>query len=285
MPPLTLEDWRNTATIASAVVSLVALFRPELQRLFARFSGTLLIYPVSERMEIGFSGAGATVGLELNIRARSRDFFVRDANMAIVRLKDNARYSLSWGALRPPVLIGSVQSATFEVPAGFVLEPKVPRRLNIAFQDLVVRDEIMDTLISLREKWWETLRKEGLFPPPVATEESSNFRATIDGLYDQFSQEEPFITAWTTLQRKCYWQPGEYLATVKFSTTEPEQVFEFRRTFSLSREESDRLHANAIPMLRQNVGLTDVPLFFAHPKAQVSPNARRNRLVRGEKGV
>ena len=274
--PAPLEVWRNAATVASATIALIALFRPELQKLVARFRGSLLIYPVGERVEIGFSGAGATTGFELILRARSRDFFVRDAEVEIVRLRDAAHHSLSWGAFRPPALIfGSSQQSPPEVPAGFLLEPKAPRRLNIAFQDRDLRDDIMSVLASLRERWWEALREAGLYPPPADTGENVDYRSTINEFYDPFSKEDNFVAAWTSLQRCCYWQPGDYRAVFKFVSTEPEQAFEFECRFSLSQAESDRLHANAIPMLRQIVGLTDMPLFFAYPKLQLPPSTAK----------
>ena len=179
-------------------------------------------------------------------------------------------------AFRPPVQIGSSQQGAFEVPAGFLLEPRAPRRLNIVFHDQALQDEITDILSSLRERWWEALRAAGLFPPPAATDESVDYRATVNEFYDHFSQDQDFVAAWTALQRKCYWQPGEYIAVVNFHATEPEQKFEFSCNFTLSQADSDRLHANAIPMLRQNVGLTDVSLSFANPKVQ-SPRARHAR--------
>jgi hypothetical protein len=273
--PASLEDWRNAATVASATIALIALFRPELQKLVARFVGSLHIYPVGERVEIGFSIAGATTGLEVILRARSRDFFIRDAKVEVVRLKDGARHTLSWGALRSPAMIFGNQQPT-EIPAGFLLEPKAPRRLNIAFQDRELRDEIVDILSALREKWWEALREAGLFPPPDATSENADYRAAINDFYDEFSKEAGFVASWESLQRLCYWQPGDYHAVVKFNSTEPEQTFNFSCRFSLSKAESDRLHANAIPMLRQNVGFTDASLFFAYSKFQALPSTAQN---------
>jgi hypothetical protein len=269
MPPVPLEIWRNAATVASASIALAAFFRPELQKLFARFRGRLLIYPVGERIEIGLSHAGATIGIEIVLRARSRDFFVRDGTVEVIRQRDGSRHFFSWAAFRPPNLVfGVPQQITLEVPVGFLLEPKSPRRLNIAFQDRVLQEEIESALSPLRERWSSKLREAGIFPPPTAAGNDAEQKITIDELYDDFSKEADFIQAWTALQRSCYWQPGSYLATILFNATEPEQVFKFTCGFDLSQTDSDRLHANAIPILRQNVGLRDANLSFANPKFQ-----------------
>jgi hypothetical protein len=174
----------------------------------------------------------------------------------------------------PPALVFVAnQQPNLEVPAGFLLEPKAPRRLNIAFQDRLLRDEILNTLTPLREKWFNELRDSGLLRPPTVAPNNVDRRAELDDLYERFSKQPDFVTVWATLQRMCYWLAGEYSAVARFQATEPEQVFEFRFRFRLSQSESDHLHANAIPMLRMNVGLPEASLFFAYPRLQVEQDS------------
>lgn len=201
---LSLDDWRNIATMVSAVIALIALFRPEITRVLSRLVGAVRIYLVGETVEVGYSGSGATVAIEVTLRALSRDFFVSDAEVEVVRKKDGARHLMHWGAFRPPGLLFPVpQQITLESPAGFLLEPRNPRRLNVLFNDRAVRDEVLAVVEPLRPAWWQLLSE--------ASGDVDREGVELAGrLFESFSKLEEPIKAWQQLQRICYWETGDY---------------------------------------------------------------------------
>jgi hypothetical protein len=272
-----LLEWRTYAALASAAIALVALFRPELTKLFVRHFGEVKLYPVGKKLEVGYGGVGATVAVELIVRAKARDFFVTQAAIEVVRSRDGAKYHLDWAALRPTgILLGSGQSGTYETPAGFLLEPRNPRRLHIVFNDFKLLDEVNSILEPLRQTWWtqtRPLRQEG----PSSSKKEDTAQA-LAAAYVDFRNSSVSTTAWTEIHKLCYWQSGEYTVVIRISTGEPERDYLLRGSFELTKSESDALYANAVIILDQNAGFNDLGLYFARPVLQIPRLAEEMQL-------
>ena len=235
----------------------------ELESLLKRFFGRVDLYPVGETIELGYSSAGATVGVEVVTPARRVEIFVREARVEVTRIKDGAHHILDWGAFRPPgIVFGTPANLTLEIPAGFLLETKTPRRLNVAFNDRGVRDEIDDVIGPLRQDWFDQLRK--LEIPPDS--QNPGRPVAFEQLYDVMSKSPRWVEAWTALQRRCYWSPGRYKLRIVFLTAEPEKTIDRTLGFEISQKDSELLYGNATTMLRQNVGQQDWSLYFARVK-------------------
>jgi hypothetical protein len=260
-------QWTAAGTAGSALVAVLALVRPELERALRRWRGRLEVYDLGETVEIGYGAAGPIVGLDLNLRAVHRDFFVATAEARVTRLSDGATHLLPWGGFRQPgALFPGAPAPYVETPAGFELQTGQARRINVAFADRETRDKMLAVLLPLRKGFQELLAEAGVAADPEAMQ---SIQANFDKVYAALSKQDDWREAWTELQRLCYWTPGEYEVVLRIQCSDPST--EVRRTyrFALSKEESDALFGNAVVMQRQNVGMLDWHLHFANPKFSV----------------
>jgi hypothetical protein len=65
----------DLALIATAVIALVALLRPDIERVFQRRKAVVDVHPAG-RLEVGFSNFGPTIGLQGTMQAINGDEFI-----------------------------------------------------------------------------------------------------------------------------------------------------------------------------------------------------------------
>ncbi|GMU65397.1 MAG: hypothetical protein AMXMBFR36_16710 [Acidobacteriota bacterium] len=264
-----LIEWRTYATIASAVVAFVALLRPEISKLFSKLRGRIALHPMGDSVELGFGGAGATVGIDLVVRSTARDFFVSEIRLTCRRLEDGMSRSFVWGVFRPTLApFVAQQPVNLETPAGFYLEPRSPRRLGIVFYDRLSRGEVAGVIEPLRRKWFDATSSllEGAAP---AADDPDAFQKLREASFTTFSNSGDSLQAYGELQRAFYWKPGEYELIVEAVSEDPRMIFEHSVRFQLSKQDSDSMYHNATVILRQNAGFGDWTLYFARPALSV----------------
>jgi len=278
-----LLEWRTYATVASAAIALTALLRPEIAKLFAKWRGKIAIYPVGEVCEVGFGGAGATIGLELVLRSLARDFFLSEIQLVCRRVEDGMVRTFTWGVFRPPLAPFLPQQPTgVETPAGFYLEPKAPRRLGVVFFDRASRSDVLNAIEPLRRKWFEEFTSIQQQFVGVAGGEGEGPKKAIEQALRAFLATDEALTAFGHVQRAFFWRPGGYELAVVAIGEEPRR--EFRRTlrFLLEQSESDALYRNPTVILRQSAGFSDIPLYFA--RAPLTPISAEGKRAANERG-
>ena len=123
----------DLALAATAVIALVALLRPDIERLFQRRRAVIDVHSAG-RLEVGFSNFGPTLGLQGTMQAINADEFISFSKVIVVSVADNLRHEFQWGVFRPQSFPGTAQQ-TFEIASGFLLSVASPRRFNIQFHD------------------------------------------------------------------------------------------------------------------------------------------------------
>lgn len=249
------------------IIAVVALAQPWIIGLYQRFvrRAAIDVYEAGT-IEICYASAGTTISLQGTLRAIHTDQFIREISLRLVRLHDRSQHDLEWAAFHP---VGAQVSAsatpTIEVPAGFLLTVGSPHRFRIQFMDPVVFTEIGALLDQLRTDWGNALLAayggsitENLDP---ATAQS-----ITDQAYAEFNGAPSTLNAYGELDRRCYWDAGDYSLTMTVSTARPERSFSRTWRFSIAQGDVDRLRLNRVGVLAQVAGRMTGQYNFVYAK-------------------
>jgi hypothetical protein len=255
------DDLRNYATVFAAIIALIALFRPDVARLIARYRLRLDVHPAAaSRVEVGFSNFGPTIGLQGTIRAIGTDAFITTARIIIERVADHLRHEFDWAVFRQLALSASSQQGV-ELASGFALPMQSPRRFNVQFHDTATAQRYNQALIDLHQLWVTYLQGQGII---LANTQPGQIRP----LYDTFHTAEnaKIASLYQLVEREFYWIEGTYRLTFLVRTSRPEREFKFDHTFDLTAGESASLRLNAIGCLLAACNVPDVIFNFAYAR-------------------
>lgn len=224
-------------------------------------------YAGGDSVEIGYSGLGATLGLDVLLRAVKSEYFVSSIELKCVRANDAMTRRFSWVASRPPALFfASQHSGQVEVPAGFLLEPRAPRHFYAIFSEPDSRNEVEAEVAIVRPLWRKKLGENAEALAQLRRTGAPGVNAAIEEGYREFSAGQEWLKAWEGIQRAFFWKEGKYEAELVVRTDGPKREFTKALRFSIARSESDLLYSNAVVIMRQGVGFSDWALSFVRSK-------------------
>jgi len=209
----TNQELATAAQAATAVIALVALFRPDIQRLIQRRRAIIDVHPAG-RLEVGFGNLGPTIGVQGTLQAIHRDAFITYSRVTVVRVADNLRHDFQWAVFRPQTFGAGMQQA--EIASGFLLSVAAPRRFNIQFHDTGTLDNFRQSLTDLQRLWTEHLQAQGIVLANVPAGE-------ISKAYDTFYQQRiaDITLIYQVIDRQFYWIPGQYKIYFEIRSTRP----------------------------------------------------------------
>jgi hypothetical protein len=223
------------AATASAVIALIALFRPEISRAFRRSTNDVEL-TLTPRLEVGFGSFGPTINVLGSLRAIGHDQFVSAITLTVVRAADHLRREFVWAALLPPSLF--LRPETAEIAAGFSLSVANAHRFNVQFHDPMAQERVDAVTDIVRAAYLGFLQNNKIWLRDIPLQERWV-------LYERFGREVAAVAdARTSLDRIFYWEPGRYNATLTVSTTRPSKSYLFEQTFSISVPNTDALRSN-----------------------------------------
>jgi len=247
----------DLALVATAIIALVALLRPDIERVFQRRRATIEMHPAG-RLEVGFSNFGPTIGVQGTLQAISGDRFIAFSKVSVERVVDNLRHEFQWAVFRPQSLSGALEQV--EIASGFLLSAAAPRRFSIQFHDSTTADNYRQSLIELQQLWRDYLQAQAIeiadLPP-----------AQIRGIYQIFHAAHitEIAPLHQMIDRQCYWNAGNYRMTLELRTSRPAQIFTFGYTFILSDAESRSVRLNAIACQMAMCNVPNPIFNFAYP--------------------
>ena len=253
-----LSFWPEAVT---AIVAVLALFRPEIGKLFRRWTNKLSVFPTA-RLEVGFAEFGPTIGLFGSMVAESNDQLILDMNVIVTRERDNATHVFSWGVFRSPNLAQTLDKAEFHAASAFTIKQNEAKLLNVQFHDTNTRDRYRDILLGYQEQFFQFAQqhKLSLVPKPEVQSETRK----------QFESANPNATstAWARIKDEFYWEAGKYRCRLSVRTSNPEKEFKYEWMFSLSEREVDSLRPNIISLMDSARGALQTPYNFVFPLIQ-----------------
>jgi len=201
--------WSNgdLATAATAVVAVLALLRPDFERLLRRQRAAIDMHPAG-RLEVGFSNFGPTIGLQGTLQAIRADEFISSSSVTIERVADNLRHEFQWAVFRSTQFATAQQG--FEIASGFLLSVATPRRFNIQFHDTVTADVFRQPLLDLQQLWNNYLQNENIVLAEIAPDQIRN-------IYNRFHEATlaQITPLFQVIDQHFYWMPGAYRMRVE----------------------------------------------------------------------
>jgi hypothetical protein len=196
----------DLALVATAVIALVALLRPDIERVFQRRRGTIEMHPAG-RLEVGFSNYGPTIGVQGTLQAISGDRFIIFSKVTVERVADNLRHEFQWAVFRPQSLSRALEQV--EIASGFLLSAAAPRRFSIQFHDSATADNYRQSLIELQQLWRDYLQTQAIDIANIPS-------AQIRGIYQTFhaARIAEISPIHQVIDRQFYWISGNYRMTL-----------------------------------------------------------------------
>jgi hypothetical protein len=218
---------------------------------------------------IGYDHLGPTIYLIGTIRALDKDVFIRTIDLLVIREKDKAQHVFEWAAFLSPIIdVSGSLPAPQEIPSGFMISPNSPHRFYIIFRDSNLFKDMRSSLNEYYSEWYKTteelskiwLSLTGVPPQPAILAQQS-------AVIDRFRKSKIHVDTFTALDRKCYWEAGDYQLTINIRASKPDVTFTRRYRFSISEVDSKNLKLNVISILKQPVSrylrVPDPPYNFA----------------------
>jgi len=243
--------------IASILIALIALFRPEIWRLLRRWQNRIDFFP-QRKIEIGFSSWGPTIGLVGSIRGFPNDQYVKSISIRLVRERDQLSHIFDWAVFRSIALFGDAKD--LQIASGFTLRSNDARTLNIQFWDNDTRQEVEASLERLRQSLFDFAKKSNL---TIAAKTQLEAQALFQG---DFQKAEPNLQGaiWSEIDRKFYWVPGAYRVSLIIETWDPQKTFEQSFRFELTAEEAETIRINIVAAMLGTSG-ANVHYNFVNP--------------------
>jgi hypothetical protein len=204
---------------------------------------------------IGYNTSGPTIGLNGTIRALNKDVFIRTIDLLVVREKDKAQHYFKWIAFQSPKIdIAGSQPTPMELPSGFLVSPNSPHRFNIVFNDNELFNDIRPLLNAYYSGWYKTTEELNKIWLPLSGMTPSlpiiNQRFEV---IERFRKSPIHVDTFTALDRKCYWEQGNYQLIINVTTSKPNKTFTNRYHFSITEADSRILKLNVITILEEPV--------------------------------
>jgi hypothetical protein len=253
----TNEELATAFQAATAIIALVALFRPDIGRFVQRRRAIIDVHPAG-RLEVGFGNFGPTVGVQGTLQAIHRDAFITYSRVTVVRVADNSRHDFQWAVFRPQTFGGGMQQA--EIASGFLLSVAAPRRFNIQFHDTGTLDNFRQSLTDLQKLWTEHLQAQGIVLANVPAGE-------ISEAYNTFHNQKlaDITPIYQVIDRQFYWTPGQYQMSLEIRSVRLVRSIIQNFSFILSDADSISLRLNVVAAMRAVCSLPNVIFNFAFP--------------------
>lgn len=261
------EGW----TLAIAVV---ALMQPWLTAAWKRLfkAGTIDIYETGS-LEIGFSGAGATIAVIGTLRSRDRDMFIERAYLTLLMPTDSEPRRLDWAVFRTTKTVIGQTAAVFgqlgqtgevsvDLPASFMISAVQPYRFNILFSDILLADQLRSILMKYSQSWLSYLDRQGVTARmnALGTDQQKLLTALMKA-FDAFMTTTEYVAALTEVEKLFYWTPGTYRLTFNVETARPNRRYRETWSFNLLEDAIESLRLNPPAILSEAAGL---PLMSGH---------------------
>jgi hypothetical protein len=226
------------------------------RRLFKR--GTIDIYETS-RIEVGYSGFGATIGIMCTLRARDRDMFIQWAKLSLLNNKDGSRREFSWSAFRTPKIsvgmnTGQSAEVALDAPFSFLVSSLEPYRFNTIFSDDTLIAAARPVVEAVRKDWLVCVQKLELSGAILDPGSQQALMKKLRRAFDLFSATPGYQDALERLKALYYWAPGSYQLTLEIQTARPNRTHKKSWPFTLL-DDVNGLENNVYAILEEVCGL------------------------------
>lgn len=206
----------------------------------------------SGSIEVGFDANGPLIALAGVFRPREEEVFVQAMHVTVVSDKDKSKREFRWIAFKPDFLLPLEGAKAWEMPHPFLVSPGDTSKFNIVFHDVEAFQQMKGILQVYYHHWRETERR--ILEWRERHVEAA--QGAHDALIADFKKQESCVSAYTELDRKCYWEQGSYGLTVKVVTDGGAGDFSRTFRFTLGKMDAKILKTNCVTMLDEPIAAT-----------------------------
>jgi hypothetical protein len=256
------------------ILSLLALAQFWIYFLLRRAGGRKRLEAyASGAVEIGFDTNGPTLGLAGVLRPPDRDVFIQSMQVTLTFEKDKSKREFRWIAFKPNFLLPLAGNRAWEMAHPFLVSPGETHRFNVVFHDVDAAREMKTVLQTYYHHWHETEAQMKERLPRRGAGEGSD--SVLAELVADFKRKDVCVASYTELDRKCYWEMGDYSLVLKVSTEEGVADFTRHFKFHLGKADAKQLKTNLVSILEEPIyaalGKSPVPCQYVQAEYGAAP--------------
>jgi len=239
-------------TYGAFILAFYACLQYWLVPLIKRFlyRGNIDIYETGD-IEITYGPIGPAIKLQGTLRASNKSMFIKSMDLLLTRKRDDSKHVFTWFAfMAPGVYRASDQTIPSETPYSFSVSNDTAHRFNIAFIDHTLFVEIRPLFNKHVSEWYKVIKKLNKTLPISEPKEPTP--ETIK-LIKKFRKSKVQTKIFTALDRKCYWDLGDYALTLNVRASKPNRIFSKTFHFSITDSDSEYVKLNVITILEEPI--------------------------------
>ncbi len=251
------------------ILATISLLQPWIMALWKKLfrKGKLHIHETGT-IEVSYGPVGPVLNLYGTMRAIHKSVFVKSMDLLVIREKDKSQHEFKWLAFRSPLSdLSSQQHISPEIPYSFMVSPSSPHRYNIVFADIDLYNEIKPQFNMYITEWYKAVER---LKKKLPFAEQANLPPDVIKEIDEFRKSKIQIDTYALLERKCFWEPGDYSLNLFVRTSKPDQTFTKVYRFSLGEEDFDNLKLNVITILEEPISSffkrKNYPYYYVYTK-------------------
>lgn len=257
------ESWSFAVATISAIVAILAFFRPEIESIAAKWKNKIEYFPY-KRLEIGFSDLGPTIGIHGTILARGNEQLIQKVSIEIQRKRDNAKHAFEWNVFRKLDFVDITRSE-LEPSSPFVVGKNQAEPKNILLYDETTQSEIKEKFLGYRSNFLNFCNEQKIEIQQF--KDIEKWHRAHDLFGEKFQQHQ--LDVYEAIAGANYWTPGVYDILVKIKTSAPEKDFDFHYSYFLSDAESRLLKLNSVILMQAAIYYPNPMYNFANPELTV----------------
>jgi len=234
-----------------AAVAVLAFFRPDFTRLYQKLfrKGKVQIRR-NNKMELGYTGYGHTLTLNLSLVVENEDVFIDSMLLVITNLQTNQNSRFNWFAIKDPTKSGSDNNqAIIEEPCGFLLKKDTSKTLTISFGDQNTASILDSRILPILEELKARIKPEAEIIREKGKSVEGIFQKQLfTGFYDtkvkELKESEELKKSSGIFAELFYWNPGKYHADIILSSFKPKTENKYSFNFEISKPDSTKLYKN-----------------------------------------
>lgn len=213
-------------------------------------------------IEIGYSNLGPTIALIGTIVSKTKDIFINEIIVELIRKEDNLTHNFRWLYFHSPDYnLIDPRSASVRIPHSFQLQKDTPHNFSISFQDETTHLKMYNEVMNISKKWDDMVKnkeidenllnklKEAALKNPLQLP-PSDLWVLIKPLNETIEHTE----AYRKITELNYWKNGKYEITMNMILSGTKKIIQWNTSFNLSEEDEEKLRLNT-------VNITTNPIF------------------------
>lgn len=203
-------------------------------------------------IEISYGPTGPAIKLQGTLRALNQSVFVKSMSLLLIRKEDDMKHLFRWLAFSSPHIYNiNDQTIPLEMPYSFLVSTDAPHRYNIIFNDYTFFKDIKPLNNNYIAEWFKIVDEVNKTLPISGPK---NLTPEAIELIDNFKKKNKVRTAiFTELDRKCYWNHGDYILILNICTSKPDKILEKTYQFAITENDSKEVRLNVIPILEEPI--------------------------------